>query len=66
MSHDSHLQQAVLEELNWEPSVVAAHLGERLSQLSGTHYTVHGTPVQLVRERINECLTAIDCVVELL
>jgi cellulose biosynthesis protein BcsQ len=46
--------------------VVAAHLGERLSKLSGTHYTVHGTQVQLVRERINECLTAIDGVVELL
>jgi osmotically-inducible protein OsmY len=27
MSHDSHLQNAVLEELNWEPSVIAAHLG---------------------------------------
>jgi osmotically-inducible protein OsmY len=27
MSHDSHLQKAVLEELNWEPSVTAAHLG---------------------------------------
>lgn len=46
--------------------VVAAHLGERLSQLSGTHYTVHGTPVQLVKERITECLTAIDGVVSLL
>src|SRR3984885_14389822 len=27
MSHDNHLQQAVLEELNWEPSVTAAHIG---------------------------------------
>jgi osmotically-inducible protein OsmY len=27
MSHDSHLQQAVLDELNWEPSVTAAHIG---------------------------------------
>jgi osmotically-inducible protein OsmY len=27
MSHDNHLQEAVLEELNWEPSVTAAHLG---------------------------------------
>jgi osmotically-inducible protein OsmY len=25
--HDSHLQQAVLAELNWEPSVTAAHIG---------------------------------------
>jgi osmotically-inducible protein OsmY len=27
MSHDSNLQRAVLAALNWEPSVVAAHIG---------------------------------------
>ena len=27
MSHDSQLQQAVLYELAWEPSVTAAHIG---------------------------------------
>ena len=27
MSHDSQLQQAVLAELNWEPSITAAHIG---------------------------------------
>lgn len=27
MSHDSQLQQAVLDELSWEPSVTAAHIG---------------------------------------
>ena len=27
MSHDSELQQAVLAELKWEPSIVAAHIG---------------------------------------
>jgi osmotically-inducible protein OsmY len=27
MSNDSQLQQAVLAELNWEPSVIAAHIG---------------------------------------
>jgi len=27
MSHDSDLQQAVLSELGWEPSVTAAHIG---------------------------------------
>lgn len=27
MSHDSDLQQAVLAELSWEPSVTAAHIG---------------------------------------
>ena len=46
--------------------VVAAHLGQRLSQLTGTHYIVHGTPVQLIRDRVNECLNAIDSVVNLL
>ena len=27
MSTDTHLQQAVLSELRWEPSVLAAHIG---------------------------------------
>ncbi|WP_315975698.1 BON domain-containing protein [Phyllobacterium sp. A18/5-2] len=27
MSNDSMLQQAVLAELNWEPSVTSAHIG---------------------------------------
>lgn len=27
MSHDSQLQNAVLAELNWEPSVIAGHIG---------------------------------------
>jgi osmotically-inducible protein OsmY len=27
MSHDSQLQQAVLSEFNWEPSIDAAHIG---------------------------------------
>lgn len=27
MSHDAHLQQAVLKELSWEPSLTAAHIG---------------------------------------
>ena len=46
--------------------VVAAHLGQRLSCLSGIHYDVYGNRVQLVKERINECLIAIDGVVKLL
>ncbi len=33
MSHDHELQQAVLAELAWEPSVTAAHLG--VSAVSG-------------------------------
>ena len=27
MSHDDKLQQAVLAELSWEPSITAAHIG---------------------------------------
>ena len=27
MSQDTHLQLSVLAELEWEPSVVAAHIG---------------------------------------
>lgn len=27
MSHDDQLQKAVLDELNWEPSITAAHIG---------------------------------------
>lgn len=27
MSHDDQLQKAVLAELNWEPSIIAAHIG---------------------------------------
>ena len=27
MSHDDQLQKAVLAELNWEPSILAAHIG---------------------------------------
>jgi cellulose biosynthesis protein BcsQ len=46
--------------------VVAAHLGQRLSNLTGRHYPVHGVEVQLVRERIDECINAIDNVVAML
>lgn len=46
--------------------VVAAHLGQRLSNLTGRHYPVHGVQVQLVRERIDECINAIDNVVAML
>ena len=43
--------------------VVAAHLGARLSQMNGGYYNVHGVEVQINRERVEECLTAIDGVV---
>lgn len=43
--------------------VVAAHLGERLSQLNNSYYTVHGSQVQVNRDRVKECLQAIDDVI---
>jgi hypothetical protein len=46
--------------------VVASHCGQRLSQLAGIHYDVYGTQVQLVKDRIGECLDAINNVVDLL
>lgn len=46
--------------------VVSAHLGNRLSQMTGGHYPVHGGSVQLHNDRIKECSDAIDAVVALL
>lgn len=43
--------------------IVAAHLGYRLSQMRGTHYSVHGGSVQINRERVVECIRAIDAVI---
>jgi hypothetical protein len=43
--------------------VVAAHLGHRLSQMHGGHYQVHGGSVQINRERVDECLGAVDAVI---
>jgi cellulose biosynthesis protein BcsQ len=43
--------------------VVAAHLGQRLSQLNNAYYSVHGAQVQVNKERVAECLQAVDSVV---
>lgn len=40
--------------------IVTAHLGERLSHMSGGRYQVHGGSVQVHRDRVQECLNAID------
>jgi hypothetical protein len=40
--------------------VVAAHLGRRLSQMTGGYYPVHGQQVQINIERVTECVTALD------
>lgn len=44
--------------------VVAAHLGYRLSQMRGGDYSVHGGTVQINRERVEECLRALDSVLK--
>jgi hypothetical protein len=44
--------------------VVAAHLGMPLSQLENGYYQVHGTEVQVNAARAEECLAAIDEVVD--
>lgn len=43
--------------------VVSAHLGQRLSQMSGTYYEINGEDVKLERARIDECTEAIDDVI---
>jgi cellulose biosynthesis protein BcsQ len=40
--------------------VVAAHLGRRLSQMTGGYYEVHGQSVQINSARVTECVHAID------
>lgn len=42
--------------------VVSAHLGQRLSQMRSRDYQVHGQNVQINRERVQECLDAVDAV----
>jgi hypothetical protein len=44
--------------------VVAAHLGHRMSQMRSGDYTVHGGQVQINRARVDECLKAVDAVLE--
>lgn len=43
--------------------VVTSHLGSRLSLMRANYYTVHGQRVQLNRERIQECLDAVDSII---
>jgi cellulose biosynthesis protein BcsQ len=42
--------------------VVSAHLGKRLSQMRSRDYQVHGQNIQINRERVKECLVAVDAV----
>jgi len=45
--------------------VVAAHLGQRLSQMVGGYYPVHGQSVQINSARVTECINAIDALLEM-
>jgi cellulose biosynthesis protein BcsQ len=40
--------------------VVAAHLGQRLSQMGGGYYQVHGQQVQINSARVTECINALN------
>jgi cellulose biosynthesis protein BcsQ len=40
--------------------VVTAHLGQRLSQMVGGYYPVHGQEIQINSARVTECLDALD------
>ncbi len=40
--------------------VVAAHLGKPLSKLEQGYHNIHGTPVKVNSERVEECLAALD------
>ena len=44
--------------------VVTSHLGSRLSLMKANYYQVYGQRVQLNRERIRECLDAVDAIIE--
>lgn len=46
--------------------IVACHLGVPLSRLEGGHHMVHTSEVQINRERVKECLDAVDSVVKVL
>lgn len=43
--------------------VVSAHLGRRLSGMTGGYYRVYNEDVQVNRDRVTECLDALDAVV---
>jgi cellulose biosynthesis protein BcsQ len=53
---------ALLRDFN-TAGVVTAHLGNRLSQMRAVYYPVHGQEVQLNKQRIDECLQAVDSII---
>lgn len=46
--------------------IVTAHLGRLLNNMTESIYPVHGTNIQIDRGRINDCLSAIDNVIDML
>ena len=46
--------------------VVAAHMGQRLSKLSGGYYTIHGQQVQINSARVDDCIKALDALVAMM
>lgn len=57
-----NIYSALLRDFN-TAGVVTSHLGSRLSLMRANYYTVHGQRVQLNRERIQECLDAVDTII---
>lgn len=43
--------------------VVSAHIGQRLSEMYGGTYPIHGTQITIRRDRVEECLSAVNDVV---
>ena len=53
---------ALLRDFN-TAGVVTSHLGSRLSLMKANYYQVHGQNVQLNKQRIDECLDAVDSII---
>lgn len=46
--------------------VVSAHRGQRLSQLTQGYYTIHGSSVKVNAGPVQECLAAVDAVINMI
>jgi osmotically-inducible protein OsmY len=68
MSQDSQLQQAILAELNWEPSVIAGHIGvtakDGVATLTGhVESYAHKHAAELAARRVKGVLAVADEIV---
>jgi cellulose biosynthesis protein BcsQ len=57
-----HHYSVLLRDFN-TAGVVSAHLGKALSKMQNRSYEVHGQKIQIHKDRVEECLKAIDEVV---